>query len=64
METIESFLSPFWAILTFIYERLKEFVPMALRFMLWVICGILVLPCIYVAGNLYPRWVEWGEKMQ
>lgn len=31
------------------------------HFSLWVLLAVIVLPCVFVAGNIYPMWVEWGE---
>jgi len=28
---------------------------------LWGLSAIIVLPCVFVAGVLYPLWMEWGE---
>lgn len=36
-------------------------IPTATHFFLWAISGIIILPCVFIAGNLYPKWVEWGE---
>ena len=44
-----------------IFEVIKEIVPKALKFVLWVLCGIIILPCVYIAGNLFPKWTDWGE---
>ena len=35
--------------------------PKVLGFILWVISAIIILPCVFVAGNIYPFWVKWGE---
>jgi hypothetical protein len=28
---------------------------------LWAASAVIVLPCVFVAGVIYPKWVEWGE---
>jgi len=28
---------------------------------LWALCGIILLPCVFIAGTIFPVWVEWGE---
>jgi len=33
------------------------------KILIWLLCAIIILPCDYVAGNLYPLWIEWGEDM-
>ena len=63
-EALSEMLAGLWEagmeILAAIYEFLTEtFIPFAF----WTLIGILVLPCVYVAGNIYPQWVEWGENL-
>jgi len=41
---------------------LLEIIPKAFSFVFWVLCGIIVLPCVFIAGILYPLWVKWGEE--
>jgi hypothetical protein len=36
-------------------------IPVVLKFIAWVLLAVIVLPCVFVAGNIYPWWVEWGE---
>ncbi|MGC9605644.1 MAG: hypothetical protein ABSF56_02750 [Minisyncoccia bacterium] len=35
--------------------------PKAFKLVLWVLLAAVILPCVFVAGNIYPKWVEWGE---
>ena len=35
--------------------------PKVLKFVFWILSAIIILPCVWVAGNIYPTWVEWGE---
>jgi hypothetical protein len=37
------------------------FIPKAISFVLWIIVGIIVLPCVFIAGNIFPLWSDWGE---
>lgn len=39
-----------------------KIVPKALGFIVWILCGIIILPCVFIAGNLYPVWVKWGDE--
>ena len=32
-----------------------------ISFIIWLVLGILILPCVFVAGHIYPMWAEWGE---
>ena len=40
-----------------------EILPKVISFILCVLTAIVVLPCVFVAGEIYPKWVEWGEGM-
>lgn len=53
---------PIWELLGAIKDELAEMLPKAFKFTLWVLSGIIILPCVYIAGNLYPKWVDWSEK--
>jgi hypothetical protein len=35
--------------------------PKVIKFVLWILFAIIILPCVFVAGTIYPKWVEWGE---
>jgi hypothetical protein len=28
---------------------------------LWAASAVIILPCVFVAGTIFPKWVEWGE---
>ncbi len=32
-----------------------------LHFVAWVISAAFILPCVFVAGVIYPKWEKWGE---
>jgi hypothetical protein len=56
-------------IFTTLFDLVKEMLgaffavfPKILKFVIWVIGAIFILPCVFVAGNIYPKWVEWGEE--
>lgn len=54
----------FGALFTLAGEMIGAFftvLPKVIKFVLWVISAIIILPCVFVAGNIYPKWVEWGE---
>ena len=58
IELIESFFK-------LIFEMLGAFfsvLPKVISFILWIIVAIVILPCVFVAGNLYEPWIKWGEK--
>lgn len=36
--------------------------PKIIKFIVWALLAIIILPCVFVAGSIYPWWVEWGEE--
>jgi len=50
-----------WEVWKEMLAALMEVLPSAFMFVLWVVCGILILPCVFVAGTLFPMWADWGE---
>ncbi len=48
----------------FVWETITEVtssLPKIFSFCLWVIAAAFILPCVFVAGNIYPIWEKWGE---
>lgn len=33
----------------------------AINFALWVIAASFILPCVFIASIIYPKWEKWGE---
>jgi hypothetical protein len=31
---------------------------------LWAMVGALILPMVFVSGNLYPLWEKWAESLR
>jgi hypothetical protein len=62
METFGDILKELWGVWKEMFSSFIKYIPVIFRFSLWVLCAIVILPCVFVAGNLYPKWVEWGEK--
>ena len=31
-------------------------------FGVWALLALIILPCVFVAGHIYPLWQEWGEE--
>jgi hypothetical protein len=54
-------LSALWEVWKEMFSALLSILPKFLGFALWALCGLLILPCVFIAGSLYPTWVEWGE---
>jgi len=60
--------NPFAAAIGALFSLLGEMIgaffsvlPKIVSFILWVLVAIIVLPCVFVSGEIYPKWVEWGE---
>ncbi len=68
MEVIEKIASDIFSmlfeaasgILTHGFSFLYKF----LNIILWAMVGAVILPMVFVAGNLYPMWEKWGEELQ
>lgn len=45
------------------FSGLMSVVPKVISFILWVLCAFIILPCVFVAGTLYPLWTEWGDSL-
>ncbi len=30
-------------------------------FLLWVLTGLIILPCVFMASVYFPKWEKWGE---
>ncbi len=61
---MEEFENAFVGIMKLVGELLMSVlsvIPTVLKFVFWVLLAIFVLPCVWVAGTIYPLWVEWGE---
>ncbi len=52
-----------------IFELLKEaitgifaVVSKITLFLIWALLALIILPCVFVAGHIFPLWQEWGEE--
>lgn len=59
---IEEIFSAIFSLLGEMFGALIAVLPKVIKFVVWVLLAIVVLPCVFVAGNIYPWWVEWGEE--
>ncbi len=44
-----------------IFDHITDIAPKVFHFTLWAVSAIIILPAVFIAGTLYPLWVEWGE---
>jgi len=62
MEMIGDLFTGLWEVWKEMWGAFIEFAPRVISFLLWTITGFFILPCVFIAGNIYPKWVDWGEK--
>ncbi len=62
-ETIQEILKAIWDVWKAMFSALMEILPKILSFAFWAVCGVIILPCVFIAGSMYPKWVEWGEDL-
>ena len=63
MSTIGDLFGALWEVWKDMYKSMMDVLPKALKFILWLLCGILILPCVFVAGVLFPAWEDWGKEL-
>jgi len=62
---MSSFGDLFIELLSIWKEMLSAFfgvLPKVISVFLWILVAMIVLPCVFIAGNIYPKWIEWGEN--
>ena len=62
-DLISEVIGGIFSLLGALFEEVMEILPTVISFVSWCLIGIIVLPCVYVAGNIYPTWVKWGEEL-
>lgn len=63
MEIVKELLSALWDIWMEMFNVLTDIIPKAINFILWVLSGLIILPCVFISGIFFPMWTEWGEGM-
>lgn len=63
MTFIAEIATTLWSVWKEMFAKFIEITPKIISFFLWVITALVVLPCVFVAGEIYPRWVKWGEGL-
>ena len=43
------------------WEAFIGVAPKAISFFFWILAAVFILPCVFVAGTIYPKWEKWGE---
>jgi hypothetical protein len=63
MESITGLFGALMDVWKEMFALAAEVIPKAFFFLLWVACGIIILPCVYISAILFPMWTDWGEKL-
>lgn len=62
MEAMETIFKELFGVFSDMIGAFFAVLPKVLKFMVWVFLAIVILPCVFIAGNIYPWWTEWGEE--
>ncbi|MEK9178014.1 MAG: hypothetical protein AAB777_02760 [Patescibacteria group bacterium] len=63
METFGNMMTELFKVWSAMWGAIWAVLPRAILFCLWILSAIIILPCVFVSGVLYPKWVEWGEDL-
>ena len=63
MEMIGQIATELFNVWSEMWNIVKEILPRVVSFVLWILSAIIILPCVFVSGVIYPKWVEWGEDL-
>ena len=63
MEMIGQMITELFKVWSAMWSAIWAVLPRAIGFFLWILSAIVILPCVFVSGVLYPRWVKWGEDL-
>ena len=58
---IETVFTTFFELIKEMFEAFFSILPKVISFSLWAIAALFILPCVFVANVMYPKWTEWGE---
>ncbi|MFA6314897.1 MAG: hypothetical protein WC648_00820 [Candidatus Paceibacterota bacterium] len=63
MEIISEIANGLSSVIKGVFGWFAKMAPKAISLLLWILTAVIILPCVFVAGELYPKWVKWGEEM-
>lgn len=68
METIEKIIGEIFQLLALAVKGILthgfSFLFKFLSIILWAMAGAIILPMVFVSGNLYPMWEKWAESLR
>lgn len=62
MEALEAEIGHVFKVFSEMFSAFFGVLPKVFSLCMWVLTAVFVLPCVYVAAHIYPKWVEWGEN--
>jgi hypothetical protein len=51
-----------FGIIVDIWKMIWPMITIAASFILWVLAACIILPAVFIAGQVYPLWEKWGES--
>lgn len=63
MEIISEMISGIWGAIMQIAKAMGPGIKLMVSLTLWVLSALFILPCVFVANTLYPKWEEWGGNL-
>ncbi|MFA6295501.1 MAG: hypothetical protein WC666_03725 [Candidatus Paceibacterota bacterium] len=63
IEMASTITKELWEVWTEMFSAFISVLPKAFYFSIWIICGIFILPCVYISAVFFPMWTDWGENI-
>ena len=61
MEAISDLFGTLFEVWKEMFLAFFSIIPKAISFVLWIAVAAIILPCVYIAHEIYPKWSEWGD---
>ncbi|MDE2038112.1 MAG: hypothetical protein KGI69_02725 [Patescibacteria group bacterium] len=62
METVGDLLKGLVGIWVDMFFAILSVFPKFIKLVIWLLLALLILPCVFVAGTVFPAWEKWGEQ--
>ncbi|MDE1974960.1 MAG: hypothetical protein KGI49_00415 [Patescibacteria group bacterium] len=63
MDTVGDLLKGIMNIWVEMLFAILSIFPKFIKLALWALMAIIILPCVFVAGTVYPAWEKWGQEL-
>ncbi len=50
--------------ITLLFTEGIPFIFKFINIILWAMAGAILLPMVFVAGNIFPMWEKWAENLE